>query len=48
MTPIIKYLDSKYNFEDIINSKKVIHCGNDESFAFYAYYKYINNPNPYT
>lgn len=44
MNQIIKYLSQRKHFDNVINSQKEIHCGNDESFAFYVYYKYLNNP----
>ena len=38
----------KNNFDNFLvnieKDTKVIHCANDESFAFFAYYKYINEP----
>ena len=44
MKRIINYLNSNTTFEKLVNNKKVIHCGNDESFAFYVYYKFVNFP----
>ncbi len=38
----------KIKIAKVLNSyekeTKVIHCGNDETFAFLAYYQYLNNP----
>ena len=31
-------------FEKIYNDKRIIHCSNDESFAFFVYYQFIHNP----
>ena len=42
MNQVIKYLSQRKQFENILNSQKEIHCGNDESFAFYVYYKFVN------
>ena len=44
MKRIINYLNSNTTFEKLVDNKKEIHCGNDESFAFYVYYKFVNFP----
>ena len=43
MNQIIKLLSQRKQFDNLMNSQKVIHCGNDESFAFYVYYQYSLN-----
>ena len=43
MNQLIKFLSQRKQFDDLMNSQKEIHCGNDESFAFYVYYKYLTN-----
>ncbi len=32
------------DFQKIFLDKRVIHCGNDESFAFFVYYQFSQNP----
>ena len=43
MNQLITFLSQRKQFDNLMNSQKVIHCGNDESFAFYVYYKYLTN-----
>ena len=43
MNKITNLLQKQKQFNNIIQ-QKVIHCGNDESFAFFAFYKYISEP----
>ena len=46
MTHILNFLKSKKTLNNIINESKVIHCANDETFAFFAYYNYLKNSFP--
>lgn len=46
MKAIINYLNKFKEFNNIFDDKRVIHCENDESFAFLLLYEYITNPRP--
>lgn len=46
MKAIINYLSKFKEFNNIFDDKKVIHCENDESFAFLLLYEYTTNPRP--
>lgn len=42
MNNILNYLYSNKTFNNLLDDKKVIHCGNNESFAFYVLAKFMN------
>ena len=44
MNQVIKFLSQNKQFDNLMNNNQKIHCGNDESFAFYVYYQYLSNP----
>ena len=46
MTHLTRFLKKDQNLNSLINQAKVIHCGNDESFAFLVYYDFIKKPSP--
>lgn len=46
MNNILNFLNTKSNFDDLLNNKKIIHCGNDESFAFFILSKFLRNNTP--